>query len=418
MHILLVADGRSPTTKSWIRGLQDLDYQITLVSTFPCQKPEGIEHMHVVPVAFSGLAGGQMKKSPANGSHDQSKSSGSGTLRQSIARFRDLFLSARYVLGPLTIPRHAKLYQRIIDAYQPDIVHALRVPFEGMLAGTLKTPIPFIASIWGNDLTLHAKGSRQMRQITTRTLRRANGLMADANRDIRLGRMWGLSDSASSLVVPGSGGVELDRINQAISQPNADFEALGLSDGPLVINPRGFRPGSVRNDVFFQAVALIAQRMPEVRFVCPAMAGQPEAERWLETLGISEQVHLLPYLSQETLWHLFKRAQVSVSISSHDGTPNSLLEAMAIGCFPIAGDIESIREWITPGSNGFLVEPDKPQVLAEAIIVALKHPELLLQARQRNQQIIEIRASREVVQKNIDSFYEASLKVFQEESLE
>ena len=37
--------------------------------------------------------------------------------------------------------------------------------------------------------------------------------------------------------------------------------------------------------------------------------------------------------------------------------PEAILEAMALGCFPIAGDIESVREWITPGVNGILVDP-------------------------------------------------------------
>jgi glycosyltransferase involved in cell wall biosynthesis len=53
---------------------------------------------------------------------------------------------------------------------------------------------------------------------------------------------------------------------------------------------------------------------------------------------------------------VFRGAQIVVSPSIHDGTPNSLLEAMACGCFPVAGDLESIREWITHGQNGLLFD--------------------------------------------------------------
>lgn len=42
--------------------------------------------------------------------------------------------------------------------------------------------------------------------------------------------------------------------------------------------------------------------------------------------------------------YLFRLADVTVSLSEDDGTPNTLLEAVACGCFPIAGDIESVRE--------------------------------------------------------------------------
>jgi hypothetical protein len=43
---------------------------------------------------------------------------------------------------------------------KPDIVHALRIPFEGMLATAAQLPIPLAVTIWGNDLTLHAAGRR------------------------------------------------------------------------------------------------------------------------------------------------------------------------------------------------------------------------------------------------------------------
>ena len=35
MHILLVADGRSPITRNWLRMLSGLDHTISLVSTYP-----------------------------------------------------------------------------------------------------------------------------------------------------------------------------------------------------------------------------------------------------------------------------------------------------------------------------------------------------------------------------------------------
>ena len=35
----------------------------------------------------------------------------------------------------------------------------------------------------------------------------------------------------------------------------------------------------------------------------------------------------------------------------HDGTPNTLLEGMACGCLPVAGDLDSIREWLKPGQR-------------------------------------------------------------------
>ncbi len=61
MHILLIADGRSPITRRWVIGLKTLQHRVTLVSTFPCTPPERIEALHVLPVAFGMLGGNQIE---------------------------------------------------------------------------------------------------------------------------------------------------------------------------------------------------------------------------------------------------------------------------------------------------------------------------------------------------------------------
>jgi glycosyltransferase involved in cell wall biosynthesis len=102
---------------------------------------------------------------------------------------------------------------------------------------------------------------------------------------------------------------------------------------------------------------------------------------------------------------LFRRSQVAVSPSTHDGTPNTLLEAMACGCFPVAGDLESLREWITPGANGLLVAPGDPRALADAVLLALEQPALRQRAREHNRQLIAEKADYHQVMRKAESFY-------------
>ncbi len=397
MHILLVADGRSPITSRWIKGLIKRKHRVILVSSFPCKPVEGVEKTFVLPVAFSSLAGSQAGR--------KSRAEASGRSQRVIGRFRGGFLLARYTLGPLTLPYYGRKLQNIIDQEKPDLVQALRIPFEGMLAAYTPPGTPLAASIWGNDLTLHARGSGAMARLTRRTLIRCDGLMADTLRDLRLGVRWGFPVDRPTLCVPGGGGIDLTEIHRALMQEQdpTGLEALP-PDLPIVVNPRGFRPGSVRNDVFFEAIPLILERNPEVFFACPAMAGQEEALRWIKRYRLESNVKLLPYLTQVQLWKLFKQASVSVSISEHDGTPNSLLEAMACGCLPIAGDIESLREWIIPGVNGLLVEPQKPQALAEAVLLALSRPDFRAAAYEENLKILAARADAALVAAQVEVF--------------
>jgi glycosyltransferase involved in cell wall biosynthesis len=103
---------------------------------------------------------------------------------------------------------------------------------------------------------------------------------------------------------------------------------------------------------------------------------------------------------------VFRRAEVSVSPSEHDGTPNTLLESMACGCFPISGDLESIREWVDHGSNGLLIDPSNPTSLANAVIDSFRKPELRERAREKNIELISTRAVRSSVMQRAESFYE------------
>jgi hypothetical protein len=235
MRILLVADGRSPITKNWIEMLSGLDHELVLISTYPCAAPIGAELAGVIPAGFSALGGGQVRHTGLNRN---------SFLRGLVGRFRPLFLKARAVLAPLFLRKHQNRLNELVKEIQPDLVHALRIPFEGMLAAAVPQDIPLIVSVWGNDLTLHARSSHGMAKRTRQTLRRTDGLMADAARDIILAADWGWLENKPSLVVPGSGGLDLAEIKRVISGDSPlPYE---IPDGrPLVVNPRGFRPGSV-----------------------------------------------------------------------------------------------------------------------------------------------------------------------------
>lgn len=397
-HLLIVADGRSQTALSWIENILSLDFQVSLVSTFPCQPPKGLQHFYVLPVAFSMFSSGQTPK-PAGEDHRQPKS----RIKTYIHRFSPLFQNLRYLLGPLTLPRHAKRFQNHVRDIQPDLVHALRIPFEGMLGSATPERIPFLVSTWGNDLTLHARGSFLMSRLTRKCLERADGFSSDTRRDIRLAYEWGLSASAPTLVVPGSGGVDLEGITKA-----GEFRSqrYGIPEnGDWVVNPRGIRPGSVHQDVFLAAVPLVLAKHPQIQFICPGLKQSERIHARVKKSGLEDHVFLLPRLPQDELWSLMKGAQAFVSPSSHDGTPNSLLEAMACGCFPIAGDIESLREWIETGVNGLLVDPCDPEALANAILQALETPELRKRAAGLNLTRIQDKAARRTTLPKINNFY-------------
>jgi glycosyltransferase involved in cell wall biosynthesis len=101
----------------------------------------------------------------------------------------------------------------------------------------------------------------------------------------------------------------------------------------------------VRNDSFFKAIPLVLAKRPDAKFLCSSMQGEAQAHAWVRELGIESAVELMPPVPFEEMGNVFRRAQIVVSPSVHDGTPNSLIEAMACGCFPL-------RAILNPSASG------------------------------------------------------------------
>jgi glycosyltransferase involved in cell wall biosynthesis len=391
MKILFVADGRSPTTLSWLRYWTEKGHAVHLISTFPCDIPAGITSFHALPVAFGSMAGGQVKNTP-----DVRAKNGNAASLRGFLRF------LRYYLGPISLPFYQGHFRSLVSSIQPDLVHALRIPFEGMLSVVTPPGIPLVVSTWGNDITLHAHGSFLMTQLTKRVLSRADGLITDTQRDIQLGYEWGFRSGKPILTVPGAGGIRLEEMGTIPGSVRLPEE---LPDATIIVNPRGQRPGSLRQDVFFQAIPEVLLKFPQTVFVCPSLRGDPESERLVDALGIRLNTKLWPRVSQDQLWRLFQTSQIFVSPSVHDGTPNSLLETMACGCFPVVGDIESMREWVQPGINGFLVDATVAHSIADAIIQAISQPALRTKAAKYNATLIIERAAYLPNMARVEKFY-------------
>lgn len=386
MRLLFVADGRSPIAINWIEYLIDAGHEVHLASTFNCRTLPRLASLTIIPIVFSSLTDMASSGSP-------SKFGFVGKFLRQIAS-PGLRTNLRQRFVPLTLPNAAKTLRRLIARLQPDLVHAMRIPYEGMLTALAEPACPCVVSVWGNDFTLHAPSTRTMQRFTRLAMKFASALHTDCFRDQRMAYDWGFERGKPAIVLPGAGGVQRDV-----------FYPAEESRQQVFINPRGLR-AYVRNDTFFQSIPAVLQEEPRARFICPAMQGETEAITWVERLGLADHVELLPRLNRVEMAELFRLAQVVVSITTHDGTPNTLLEALACGCFPITGDIEPLREWITNGKNGFLVDPGDPRALTRAMLEAMHKPDLRRQARNFNLGLIQEKADYNMVMERAFVFYQ------------
>jgi glycosyltransferase involved in cell wall biosynthesis len=407
LRITLVADARSPTAQSWFDAVVACGHSIQVLSTYPVRRlavPCSLVVLPTLPVALGRL--GWMRGSPRppmrlpkSPTHHLLAARSGGDSRTGVV-LRECRLGSELLFRRIV----GSTARSALDDFQPDIVHALRIPYEAILIAPvmLRRREPFLVSTWGNDFTLCAALSPTHRYFARRVVRQVDGLHCDCERDLRLARALGYR--GPSLIAPGSGGIDVEKFVDAADAHRARDRLQAPRDTPIIFNPRSYRD-YVRNDVFFAGLPAVFRRFPAAIAVTVGMDANNELRRYASDLGISEHVRFLPAQDREAMADLFAAATVTVSPSTHDGTPNSILEAMACGSFPIVGDIASLREWIEPGVNGFAVDPNSVTAVSEALIAALSDTGLRGRAAARNSTIVRERASRDAVRPNLEEFY-------------
>jgi len=266
----------------------------------------------------------------------------------------------------------------IIRDFRPGVVSAHFVPNYGMMAA-LAFRGPWVLSAWGSDIMSVPEKSSFHRWRTRFVLDRAPWVTSDAHV---------LTEKIRSLGFPADHiltfpyGVDTDAFapGQPPSQP-----------GPLILSNRKLE-ALYRVDVVIDALSAVREALPDS--ILTVAGDGSEKTRLVERAGTSAgaaRIRFIGDVAHERMPALLREHHIYVSTSPADTTSVSLLEAMAVGLFPVVTDIPANREWITEGENGRLVPPGEATKLAVAIIDAWRDAGLRERARERNARIISTR---------------------------
>jgi glycosyltransferase involved in cell wall biosynthesis len=291
---------------------------------------------------------------------------------------------------------------RLIDELQPDIVHSLEMQLGGYLTWQARQrcemPFPtWIYSSWGSDLFYFGRIPEHQQPIRD-VLTHCDYLITDCRRDVQLARDHGF-DGELLGVYPGGGGFELARMRALAN--------LGSVGARQVIAVKGYSGGQfeARGLVAIEALRRCADLLHDYEVV--VYSAVPEVVAAVEDLkrGCGVQISVLPQSLHSEILRLMGRSRIAIALGMSDGSPNTLLEAMIMGAFPIQSDTISTGEWIESGRNGFLVPPEDPQAVAAAIRRALSDAALVEKAAQINTRIADERLDRERIRREVVSLY-------------
>lgn len=298
--------------------------------------------------------------------------------------------------------------RRLLYKIKPDIVHAHQVSGAGWLAASSGFH-PLVITPWGSDLYQHARHSRLARRLAFYVLRRADLVTADS-RDL-------CNTAIGFGAVPGKTHLIQWGVDTNVFHPNQASDTLcqqlGLEGKRVLLSIRRVHP-LYQLDAIIGAMEQIQAAVPDATLVLRDYSAEPAYKTQLERqIAASPARTAIRWLGPLARWEdsaaTYRLAKVALSVPASDGTPVSVLEAMACGVPVVASDLPSLREWITPGENGLLVPVGSVNALAEAVIQLLHRPEMAETFRQRSLAIIHQRADHRVEMTKMDRLYRALL---------
>jgi glycosyltransferase involved in cell wall biosynthesis len=115
---------------------------------------------------------------------------------------------------------------------------------------------------------------------------------------------------------------------------------------------------------------LAASRLPEARLRIVGKGTRHQVVEQLTT-ELPRQTEWAPELATEEVAAALDRATVLVLPSRSEGMGRVLVEALCRGRGVVATRVGGIRDLIRDGENGILVEPRRPEALADALVAVL-----------------------------------------------
>jgi glycosyltransferase involved in cell wall biosynthesis len=170
-------------------------------------------------------------------------------------------------------------------------------------------------------------------------------------------------------------GLDLQRFADCDPQRGELRAELGLPAGAPLVGIVARLVPIKRHEVFLTAAAAVAGRVPACRFL---VVGDGERRKPLEQiareLGIGNRVLFLGW--RRDLDRIYADLDVAVLTSANEGSPVSLIEAMASGVPVVGPRVGGVPDVIDDGATGFVVSPGAAGPVAAAVLRLLDDVEL------------------------------------------
>ena len=290
----------------------------------------------------------------------------------------------------------SRLLRNVINKNSFDLIHVLEIQHAGyLLLGTkLTTTLPKVfVTNWGSDIYWFEQFPEHKAKII-QLLQIASHYSAECQRDIEIVGRLGYTGSTMP-VIPNSGGINLQEIPKHLPPPSQRKKIM----------IKGYTGFVGRALLSIKACELVAEHLRNYEVVIYSASFKSRIRalklRHIHKVQVTIVKKRTPH---HRMIQLFSEARIYIGISLSDGISTSLLEAMAVGCYPIQTDTSCASEWL-PNRSFQTISDISVISISTALKKALAHDSEVDTVALSNMATIEARADSTKIEKIAHDFY-------------
>ena len=302
-------------------------------------------------------------------------------------------------------PRQLKIIS-LIREIQPDLIHAHYVAKWGFHLLFLPR-IPSIVSAWGSDILTLPKINRFFSFFIRLTLQHVDRVYV-VSKDLQRHIIQNFNISSNKIFYIPFG------IDTNLFSPSSQEKE---SQEIIVFSNRQFQQ-CYDIPTLIMGFSIAYKTNSRLRLILKADG--PEKSRLqglVASLGLEDVITFKKLTSYEDVPNDYRGADIFVTTSLSDGTPVSLLEAMASGLPCIATAVGDIPEWIHNGENGVIIPTGDRETLADQILLLAENPSLRREYGMKAREIVVRGADWETLMFTAEEDYKDLIKRFNRKTM-
>ena len=178
----------------------------------------------------------------------------------------------------------------------------------------------------------------------------------------------------------------------------------GLPPEALIVGGVGRLHYQKNFPLFLEVAAKVCARLPQALFVIAGEGSERAAlEEMTRKLGLGDRVRFLGFVKE--MEELYQGLDLLLLTSHFEGTPLTVLEAMAMGTPVVASRVDGVEEVIEDGKDGILVPPGNKDKFVQEICRVLQDRSLRQRLSRAGQEKARQHFSAEAMVRQVEALY-------------